>query len=91
MVLVDTAQAIGLAPTETLDSAQRVLVLKGSEEQTAGFLVDSIVKVTELSDWQSIGEDDQKHQSRFVDAISEYDNKGVSKLNLHKLVSCIDI
>ncbi len=91
MVLVDTGQAIGLPPAESLHDQQRVLVLKDSDGQLAGFLIDSIVKVTGLSEWQSLGDGEQQHyHSRFVEAVSEYEGKGVSKLNFAELISCIN-
>jgi len=91
MVLVDTSKALGLKATEKFQQLQRVLVLKDDDGKPSGFLVDSIIKVTELSNWQDHAESEQQHyHSRFVEAITEYSGNGVSRLNPAELIRCIN-
>lgn len=90
LILVDMGQALGLRHAPEPNEHQRVLVLKDDKGQAAGFLVDAIIKVTDLSDWQK--QSDQEHQqqfSHFVEAISDYNGRGVSRLCPSQLLNCI--
>lgn len=90
VILVDLANVLGLRTSLEANDKQSVLVLKDSENQLAGFLVDELVKVTKIARWQSQGDLAHKDtQSRFVDAISEYQGAGVSRLNAKELIMCI--
>jgi len=90
VILVDMAKVMGLRTSLEATDKQCVLILKDSENQLAGFLIDGVVKITEIANWQTQGDLAHKDtQSRFVDALSEYQGAGVSRLNANELIMCI--
>ena len=91
IILIDTKKILNLSITESSHALQRVLVIKDQDGKLNGFLIDAIVKVTELKNWQSHSENQQQqYHSRHIDAITEYQGKGVSRLNTAELLCSIN-
>jgi chemotaxis signal transduction protein len=80
VILVDMGQTLGVRPAIEPNDLQRVLVLRNNEGESAGFLVDRIIKVTDFNNWQQADSARHHYHSEFIKAITEYQGRGVSQL-----------